>query len=100
MDDLLDHRAISERLGKLCKRGLGLKQYEFAKMIGANTAQVNNWMRGFPIPASYVARIAQVFSVDPQWLWFGRQAGMPLGLLRAMGELPSGPEGASNSDRA
>jgi transcriptional regulator with XRE-family HTH domain len=69
--DLIDKRAVGNRLREFRRQTLGFSGTEMARILGISSKRYNNWERGYSIPASHVASLWRRFFVDPRWLWFG-----------------------------
>jgi len=69
----LVHAAIGSRIAQVRQR-LGLKRYEFAKILGVSPATAGNYERGQMPRADLVGEIARAGGVTVEWLLHGTEA--------------------------
>lgn len=62
------NEAIGERLERVRKRQ-GLSQHDFSSALGISRSSLLNYVRGDrDIPTSILAKLLELYSVDPSWM--------------------------------
>lgn len=103
--DDIDDMAVAERVQRV-KEYLGcVTDQAFADELGGGVSanRINNVLRGHPLGRELAARLVRrVPGLSVDWLWFGNAAGMPIGLLKALGVTgiaPTPPKPTSGDPR-
>lgn len=96
------NEAVSERLRLLrLVKSEGASQTAFAATLKIETKRWNNLERGYPLSKEIAFTIVRRFpDVTTDWLWFGREDGLPVKLQRELaeaGKASTPPAGRSRS---
>lgn len=76
-----DKQEVGRRLRYL-RKSLGLVQPALAQQINVARTRWNNWEVGVGrIPVDAAAQLVQIYGVTLDWIYLGREAGMPYELL-------------------
>lgn len=80
----------AERLLRL-RLAMGYEsQGAFAALLGMSPPRWNNVEKGLPLSRDIAFRLVQTIpGLTLDWLYFGKPDGLPLELLRRLGELPA-----------
>lgn len=77
-----DNLEIGRRLRYL-RESQGLAQATIAERINVARTRWNNWEVGVGrIPVDAAAQLVQIYGVTLDWIYLGREAGMPYDLMR------------------
>jgi transcriptional regulator with XRE-family HTH domain len=72
----------------------------FARFLGISKGRWNNFERGFPLSRDIIFLLCEkVDGLTSDWLYFGKTAGLPMGLARKLGEAPPEPPPAGRKRR-
>jgi transcriptional regulator with XRE-family HTH domain len=78
---------VGKRIEQL-REARGLKQTEFARMIGVRAHTLNGWEHGKPIRVENAIKIRELTRVSLDWLLCGDAANLEAPELRLLGYLP------------
>ena len=83
-------RQIGDRVRELRENSRYTNE-TLAQAVGVSARAVGKWIEGKGISRDSAEKVAEVFDVDPDWLWSGRERVAP-DLMGALSGPASGPE--------